>query len=655
MRRRRGLSRRLPALQSLAETLGNAVVAREAAEARLAIQDVLAGRRSSASLEYACPETREEGRFEMTVSPFGSGDTRGAIVRHLNVTREVVVEHELRLQRDYLQTVQDALPIVLYEREVVDGDWVHRFSGDRFVEIFGLPPDELWSVDAAWAELLHSDDRARVLDSYHALTASGGGIWRCEFRARTLNGGYGWFRTVVNITAPEGVERRSVGIFHDVSEIKAADERADYARDHDQLTSLFTRGYFERALSISLQRRMRTGRQCAVVIFDIDDFTDINEAFGVSAGDALLRRVARRCRELVRDDDVIARLGGDQMAVLADIPSAEEARTLAHKLVEGLSRDYTISGKSIRLTVSAGVAIPYGVEVGVDEILDRATVAAGAAFAAGGGVEVVYTPGLGVDYVARATVKSELREALVSGQFELYYQPKVDLASGSIVGCEALIRRNHPTHGLQLPAKFLAVAEQSGLIVPIGEWVAYEACRQSVRWRAAGTEAVPIAINLSAVQFARSDVFEMLSRAFDVTGAAPGAIDIEVTESVFIDPTDELLTTLRKIRALGIDISLDDFGTGFSSLAYLTKLPLSSLKVDQCFVRGAVERPADASIVRWVVQLADELGLRVIAEGVETQEQWDFVRRAGCAEAQGYLLGRPMTAEALGHLLLRPG
>jgi EAL domain-containing protein (putative c-di-GMP-specific phosphodiesterase class I) len=258
---------------------------------------------------------------------------------------------------------------------------------------------------------------------------------------------------------------------------------------------------------------------------------------------------------------------------------------------------------------------------------------------------------MGAEYVARVTLKAELREALAQAQFELYYQPKIDLESGSVIGCEALLRWNHPTLGLQAPGIFIPVAEQSGLIVPLGEWVVFEACRQSVRWRDAGLSPVPIAINLSPVQFHRSDVFEMLSNAFATTGASPGALDVEVTESVFINFSDDLVATLEKIRALGIEISLDDFGTGFSSLAYLTRLPLSIIKIDQTFVRGASENPSDAAIVRWVAQLAEELSLRVVAEGVETQEQLDFVRRAGCAEAQGYFFSRPVPAASFANLL----
>jgi len=225
------------------------------------------------------------------------------------------------------------------------------------------------------------------------------------------------------------------------------------------------------------------------------------------------------------------------------------------------------------------------------------------------------------------------------------------LATGRVSGCEALIRWNHPTLGFQSPAMFVPVAEETGLILPIGEWVLNEACRQSVRWREAGIETVPIAVNLSTVQFARSDVFEILSRALESTGAARGAIDVEVTESVFIDFSDELVETLAKIRALGVEIALDDFGTGFSSLACLARLPLSILKVDQSFVRGALVNSSDAAIVRWVVQLAAELGLRVVAEGVETKEQLDFVTRAGCAEAQGYFFSRPIPAEQFAELL----
>jgi diguanylate cyclase (GGDEF)-like protein/PAS domain S-box-containing protein len=625
--------------------------ARDGALARGAIADVLAGRRDSASLEYACHAPDERRWFEMSVVGFGRGRDRGAIVRHVNVTRELLVQRELRRQADFVRVIDESLPVIFFERTVQGGEFDYRFNGDRFFETFGLPPDELWTPGGAWAELIEPADRRRVVHSYAAAIEAGGGIWRCEFRAHTLDGDYRWFRAVVNIVAPAGRELRSAGMIQDISDVKAAHERADYARDHDELTGLFGRVYFERAVATRLEQRLRTGKSFAVVIVDIDDFREINEAFGVETGDELLRIVARAMEAVVRETDLIARISGDQFGVVADVPSADEARSLAAKLVEHLGGSYALAGRSVRLTVSAGIAVPAHLAATCTELLHEANVAAGAALAAGGGAAVVFSTGLNDGRVVRATLKSELREALATGQFELYYQPKVDLRFGTIVGCEALIRRNHPTLGLQSPGAFVAVAEETGLIVQIGEWVAREACRQSVAWREAGLDPVPIAINLSTVQFARSDVLASLADAFATSRAAPGALDVEVTESVFMDFNEQLVETLEKIRALGIEIGLDDFGTGFSSLAYLTRLPLSTIKIDQCFVRGALERPRDAAIVRWVVRLAGELGLRAVAEGVETREQLEFVRSVGCAEAQGYFLGRPMPAASFERLL----
>ena len=620
---------------------------KDAAQAKTAIQDVLAGRRESATLAYSCDSPTERRWYEMNVTPYGSGPRRGAIVRHRDVTEATIVQTELRRQSDFVRAIDESLPVIMYER-VVDPDLRdYRFVSKRFKEVFGISPQS-----GAWAsEILHPDDRERILSSYAKVVAAGGGIWHGEFRGKTAEHGMRWFRAVVSIDAVRGREVRSLGVIHDVSEEVDAAERAEHLRDHDELTGLCSRSYFERALTGALAGWNRAGRRFALVVCDIDEFREISTAYGVETGNSILRALSTSLGAAVREGDLVGRLASDQLGVIADIDSSGDADAFAHKLVTALSGQYPVGDQSVLLSVSAGVALPEDPRTTPSDLLHDATIAAAYARMAGGRATRTYSVSMGLENLARATLKADLRDAAAAGQFQLYYQPKIALATGRISGCEGLIRWNHPTLGFQSPAMFVPVAEETGLILPIGEWVLNEACRQSVRWREAGIATVPIAVNLSTVQFARSDVFEILSRALESTGAARGAIDVEVTESVFIDFSDELVETLAKIRALGVEIALDDFGTGFSSLACLARLPLSILKVDQSFVRGAVVNSSDAAIVRWVVQLAAELGLRVVAEGVETNEQLDFVTHAGCAEAQGYFFSRPVPAEQFAELL----
>jgi len=638
---------RVAGADAAAETARAAERAR-ADEANAAIADVLAGRRESASLDYPSESANKKRCYEMTVTPVGAERARGAIVRRLDITSRADERNELRRQNEFVRAIDASLPVIMYERVITGDDWEYRFTSDRFVEVFGYPPD---GPGRTWSKLLHPDDRARISRSYARALALGGGMWRAEFRARTILGNVAWFRAMVRIEVRNGREVRSIGILHDISDEKLSEERAARIRERDELTGLSSPNRLERTLAGALERWLATAECFAVVVVDIDEFREFNAAYGVEAGDSVLCGMAKTLRGIARPDELVARIGWDQFAFLGFSGSLAEGRAFAQLLVERLSVAYPVGETSVTVTVSAGVALPEDPDTTSAGILHNASVAVAAATAAGGHTERAYSTAMGADNLARMTLKTDLRDAEALGQFELYYQPKFDIASARISGCEALIRWNHPTLGRQSPDMFIPASEATGSIVSIGEWVLHEACRQSVRWREAGVVGVPIAVNVSAIQFARTDVFEVLWRAFAATGAGPGAIDIEVTESVFIGFSDELVSTLAKIRGLGVEIALDDFGTGFSSLACLARLPLSILKIDQSFVRGAVRDPSDAAIVRWVVRLARELGLRAVAEGVETAEQLDFLRSIGCAEAQGFYYGSPLPADEFVALL----
>jgi EAL domain-containing protein (putative c-di-GMP-specific phosphodiesterase class I) len=309
--------------------------------------------------------------------------------------------------------------------------------------------------------------------------------------------------------------------------------------------------------------------------------------------------------------------------------------------------------QSLTITLSAGVAVPHDARTTVNDLIQEAESAAERARDAGGNRCLAYSAEMTRESSARVALRGGLRDALERGdQFELQYQPQVNLRSGRIVGCEALLRWHHPADGLRPPGEFIPLAEQSGLIVPIGRWVMLEACRQYVAWRDAGLPPIPISINVSVVQFARSNVLDLIAQALRTTGAPPGAIDIEITETVLADCSDRFVEELEAIRRLGVGIQLDDFGVGFSSLGYLRRLPLSILKIDQSFVRGALANPKDAAIVRSVVDLASNLGLSTIAEGIETAAQLTFAREAGCDAMQGWYVSRAMPAADFSRFLV---
>jgi diguanylate cyclase (GGDEF)-like protein/PAS domain S-box-containing protein len=608
------------------------------------LEDVLAGRLEVFHVEYPCHAPTKKRWFEAYFTPLALGKASGAVARHVDVTERVVAEQEVRKNGTILAAIDAVLPVIIYQRSEKNGAWDYTFVNDHASEIIGRTADGMLSKSDFAIGTLHPDDHDRVAQSYALVVAAGGGVWKSEFRCIAPQGTVKWLRGAVYIGARDGREVESLGILYDVTDERTASERAHFTQEHDGLTGLFSRSHLEAAVPASVERWIRLNSFFAVVILDIDNFHEINEAYGTQVGDDVLRALAKALSLDVPAARDITRLDADKFAFIADVGTVEDALALAADAVAVLGRPQRSGGHTIGLSVSAGIAVPRHFAVGASDLLHDANSALERARGAGGGTFRLYSDEMGIESTARATLKEQLREALDRGEFELHYQPKIDLVKRKVVGCEALIRWNHPTFGFQAPGRFIPIAEQSGLIVPIGAWVIEEACRQYVAWRDAGVPVVPIAVNVSAVQFARADVFALIASTMESTGAAAGSLDIEVTESLFIDCSRELVATLQNIHRLGVEIGLDDFGTGFSSFGYLKQLPLSVIKADQSFVRGAVENASDAAIVRSIVHLTAELGLRVIAEGVETLEQLNFVRSAGCAEAQGYYFSPPLMA-----------
>jgi diguanylate cyclase (GGDEF)-like protein/PAS domain S-box-containing protein len=610
---------------------------------RQGLEDVIAGRIGLARFEYACNAPGKQRWFEAYFTPLALGKGGGAVARHIDETARILAEQEARKDGAILAAIDAVLPVIIYQRIAKRGTWEYTFVNDRASEISGYSRSDAMRKDFI-LDALHPEDRERVVQSYAHVVAEGGGVWRGEFRCIARPGGVKWLRGAVYVGVRDGIEAESLGILHDVTDEMVASERAHFTHDHDDLTGLYSRAYFERAVSAALEQWVRLNRFFATVVLDVDGFHEVNEAYGMRVGDDLLRALGATLTSDIAGARDVARLNADKFGVIVEVETVEEALVLAADAVHALGRPRRIAGHTIALTVSAGVAVPRHFTDAASDLLHDADSALERARDAGGAVFRLYSDEMGVESAARALLKEQLQEALDRGEFELHYQPKVDLAGWRVIGCEALIRWKHPSFGFQAPGRFIPVAEQSGLIVPIGAWVIEEACRQYVAWREAGVPVVPIAVNVSAVQFARSDVFETIANAYAASGAPAGALDIEVTESLFIDCSSELVATLEKIHALGVEIGLDDFGTGFSSLGYLKQLPLGIIKADQSFVRGALENASDATIVRSIVRMTSELGLRVVAEGVETPEQLKFVRDAGCAEAQGYYFSPPLMA-----------
>jgi len=624
-------------------------------EAQQAVQDVLAGRSESATLLQACHSPDAPHWFELTVAPAATGGHRGAVLRYREITARVLAERQLHRQSEVLEAVGTGLPIIIFQRFRRAGTWDYIYASESVGRMFGCNLDDLngYSGDRM-LECIHEEDRKRVIDAYRATIANGGGVWRSEFRIVDDAGAVRWMDAMVRVRITAGLdETESLWVLHDLSEQKLADVRARQVYEHDDLTGLVRRAYFESLVDATLGRHVRGEPTCALIVLDVDGFKEINEVYGRAAGDKILQQIGAALQAEVRNGDIVAYLGADEFGMLCEARLPGAALLAAGQLVDALFRTYDVEGQSLTLSMSVGVSVPHGVQTTVNGLLQEAESAVERARAAGGNRCLAYSPEMTRESSARVALRDGLRDALERGnQFELRYQPQVDILSGQIVGCEALLRWHHPVGGWQSPADFIPIAEKSGLIVPIGRWVMLGACWQYMEWRAAGLPPTPISINVSVVQFTRSNVPELISHALQATGAPPGAIDIEITETALADCSDRFVQELEAIRRLGVGIQLDDFGTGFSSLAYLRRLPLSLLKIDQIFARGAVSNAKDAAIVRSVVDLASNLGLSTIVEGIETVEQLNFAREAGCDVMQGFFVSPALPAAEFGRFLI---
>ncbi|MDB5598790.1 MAG: diguanylate cyclase/phosphodiesterase [Xanthobacteraceae bacterium] len=434
----------------------------------------------------------------------------------------------------------------------------------------------------------------------------------------------------------------------DVTERKQAEARIAYMAHHDALTGLANRVLFHDRLGDALGRVRRQHESLAVLCLDLDHFKSVNDTLGHPVGDELLRAVSERLTQCLGGDDVVARLGGDEFAVIQmAIGAPDDAGTLASQLIEVVSRPYDIAGHEVLIGVSIGIAVAPGDGVTADELLRNADLALYRAKAEGRGAFHFFEPEMDRQVQARRALEIDLRKAYSNDEFELYYQPLVNLESGEVSGFEALLRWHHPERGMVSPVEFIPLAEEIGLIVQIGEWVLRQACAEAATW----PDDIKVAVNLSPVQFRSRTLVQVVLSALAYSRLSPDRLELEITESVLLGDNEANLATLHQLRELGARISMDDFGTGYSSLRYLRSFPFDKIKIDQSFVRDMVERPDCVAIVRAVAGLGLSLGIATTAEGVETQAQLQRVRDEGCTEVQGYLFSRPIPASGIAAVL----
>jgi len=426
-----------------------------------------------------------------------------------------------------------------------------------------------------------------------------------------------------------------------------ANQELTYLALHDNLTKLPNRVLLEDRLDRAIQSANRENSRFALMFMDLDGFKTVNDAYGHHIGDLLLVEVAQRIGLNVRSQDTIARVGGDEFVLLASVAEPADAATLADKVLTAIQEPFQVAGRLLRISTSIGIAIYPGNGVRQDDLLTNADAAMYHAKALGRNAYCFFEASINAHVHEQLQLVQDLRLALERHELILQYQPKFTAPNGPVIGVEALVRWAHPTRGLIAPDQFIPLAEKTGLIVPIGEWVLDEACRQIREWREAGRRDWTMAVNLSALQFGHASLIQTVREALKRHGLEPGCLTLEVTESTAMRSADASLRILQQLRDMGVSISIDDFGTGYSSLLYLKRLPASELKIDRGFVRDLARDTEDAAIVSAIVALGQTLNLNIVAEGVETPAQQEFLTRLGCNSLQGFLLGHPMSADHL--------
>jgi diguanylate cyclase (GGDEF)-like protein/PAS domain S-box-containing protein len=531
--------------------------------------------------------------------------------------------------------------------------------------IFGLEPRAVVSTFETFLSIAHPEDREHLTNAVDKALYKNE-PYNADHRIILPDGTVRAVHGEAEVVFGESGKPISMhGIAQDITERKKAEEKIRHLAYYDALTGLPNRQMFKEYATRGLAGAQRDGTKMALLYLDIDQFKRVNDTLGHTAGDELLKIFAKQINGNIRGSDILAksqteegmlsslsRLGGDEFTILlTGLTEVEHAAAAAKRILENLSAPVKISGKEFIITGSMGISIYPTDGEDIDTLLKNADIAMYHAKDTGRNKFQFYSEEMNVSTMKRLTMEAELKKALERDEFVLYYQPQVEAETGTIVGLEALVRWEHPENGLVSPSEFITIAEETGLIIPIGEWVLQTACEQMQAWQQTGFTPLRISVNLSGRQFKQYDIIKSVQNILDATHLDPRYLELELTESVLMNDVEENISTLRKLKESGLQLSVDDFGTGYSSMSYLKRFPLDTLKIDRCFVKDIMTDPNDAAITKAIIALAKSLNLETIAEGVETEDQFTFLRQQGCDQIQGYLISRPLPAEEIVVLL----
>lgn len=583
--------------------------------------------------------------------------------RHLEHRHSLMtsrLEHSEQLHRFLVENSPDLI-------FTLDRSGCFTFINDRIESLLGYPRKEL--IGAPYTTIVHEDDIDKAHYAFTERRRDNRATTNLEIRLKR-NDCYRNFKNhhIVTMLSSIGIYNDSksngvlypdcfmgtYGVARDITERKIAEETIAFQAFHDQLTRLPNQRLFRDRLEVAITHAKRHGGMVGVMFIDLDRFKIVNDTHGHAAGDDLLKTVAQRLRHCMRAVDTLARQGGDEFTILLqDLARAEDAAIIARKILSEFNLPFVVSGQKFYVSASIGIAIAPRDGDNIDMLLKNADIAMYKVKSRGKNGYEFFTPDMNISYFKRITLENELRTAIANSEFELYYQPQINISGVKIVGLEALIRWRHPLHGLLNPGDFIDVAVETGLVNPITNWVLGEVCKQLARWRGLGLHNLRVAINVSPGEFERDDLTQQISAQINSYCLPADSLEVEITEKILLRDTPSVINRMRILREKGVRISVDDFGTCYSSLNYLRQFPISSIKIDQSFVHDLSEEHRISPIIQAIIGIANGFGLHLLAEGVETHSQMKTLHKLGCNEMQGFLFSRPVSAEEVEKLLLR--